>query len=123
MKEANKIDINSLHEEAKKSEEKEAFTVLVRTHRYRVGVGAKLTTPANSIFFVEIIASLCPKNHAVNLHSLKKNLQTLKQLKERGYMLTCEEDGTISCELVVPSKDLAAESKAAILMVKKRAGL
>jgi hypothetical protein len=123
MKEANKIDINSLQEEAKKSEDKEAFTVLVRTHSYRVGVGARLTAPANPIFFVEIIASLCPSHHAVNLHSLKKNLHTLKQLKERGYMLTCEEDGIVSCELVVPSKDLAAEYKAAILMVKKCAGL
>jgi hypothetical protein len=119
MKKANKIDINSLQEEAKKSEEKEAFTVLARTHSYRVGVGARLKPPANPIFFVEIIASLCPSNHALNLHSLEKNLHILKQLKERGYMLTCDEDGTISCELAVPSENLAVEYKAANSIIEK----
>jgi hypothetical protein len=119
MKVTNKIDINSLQEEAKKSEEKEAFTVLARTNGYRVGVGARLKTPANPIFFVEIIASLCPRHHDVNLNSLEKNLRTLKQLKERGYLLTCDEDGTISCEFPVPSENLVAEYKAANSILEK----
>lgn len=119
MKEANKIDINSLQEEAKKSEEKEAFTVLARTSGYRVGVGVRLKAPANPIFFVEIIASLCPRHHAVNLNSLEKNLHILKQLKERGYVLTCDEDGTISCELPVPSENLVAEYKVVNSIIEK----
>jgi hypothetical protein len=119
MKEADKISITSLQEEAKKSEEKEAFAVLTRTHNYRVGVGARLKTSANPIFFVEIITSLCPRHHAVNLHSLEKNLLILKQLKERGYLLTCDEDGTVSCELAVPSKNLTAECKAANSIIEK----
>jgi len=118
MKEISKVDVDYLREEAKKSENKEAFTVLARTHAYRVGVGARLETSASPIFFVEIIARLCPRNHPVNLHSLEKNLNILKQLKERGYRLTGE-DGTISCELLVQSEDLVAEYKTANSIIEK----
>ena len=117
-----KVDVNSLQEEAKKSEDKEAFTVLLRTRAYRVGIGARLKTSADPIFFVEIIARLCPRDHPVNLSSLEKNLNILKQLKERGYHLTCDEDGTISCELVVRSENLVAECKTASSIVEECSG-
>jgi hypothetical protein len=119
MKKANKIDAHSLQEEAKKSEDKEAFTVLARMYGYRVGVGARLKTPTNSIFFIEIIARLCPRDHPVNLSSLEKNLHILKKLEKRGYLLTCDEDGTISCELPVPPENLVAEYKAANSIIEK----
>jgi hypothetical protein len=114
-----KVDVNSLQEEAKKSEDKEAFTVLLRTRAYRVGIGARLKTSADPIFFVEIIAKLCPRDHPVNLTSLEKNLNILKQLKEKGYHLTCDEDGTISCELAVRSENLVAEYKTASSIVEE----
>jgi hypothetical protein len=119
MKEINKVDINSLREEAKKSEDKEAFTMLARTRAYRVGVGARLETSANPIFFVEIIVRPFPRNHPMNLHSLEKNLNILKHLKERGYRLTGDEDGTISCELLVQSENLVAEYKTANSIIEK----
>ena len=119
MKRKSKVDVNSLQEEAKKSEDKEAFAVLLRTRAYRVGVGARLKTRADPIFFVEIIARLCPRNHPVNLSSLEKNLNILKQLKERGYHLSCDEDGTISCELAVQSENLVAEYKTASSIIEE----
>jgi hypothetical protein len=117
MREANKINVNYLQEEAKKSEDKEAFTVLAKMPSYRVGVGARLESPANPIFFVEIIISLCAGHH-MNLRFLERKLLILRQLKERGYLLTCEEDGTVSCELAVPSENLTVEYEAAILIIQ-----
>jgi hypothetical protein len=119
MRKANKINIHSLQEEAKKSEDKEAFTILARMPNCRVGVGARMESPANPVFFIEIIVGLCAGHHAVNLNSLEKNLLVLRQLKERGYLLVCEEDGTVSCELTVPSERLTAEYEAAILTIEK----
>ena len=118
MRKANKIDAHSLQEEANKSEDKEAFAVLTRIRDFRVGVGARLESPEQPIFFIEIIGSLCTERHVVNLNSLEKNLAILRQLKERGYVLTCEEDGTFSCELAVPSENLAAEYEAATLIIE-----
>lgn len=119
MKEANKINIKSLQEEAKNSEDKEAFTVLDRIRNCRVGVGARLESPAKNLFFIEIIASLCADRPVVNLNSLENRLLILRKLKERGYVLTCEEDGAVSCELAVPSKNLTLEYEAAILIIEK----
>ena len=119
MRKANKIDAHSLQEEANRSEDKEAFAVLTRIRDFRVGVGARLESPANPIFFIEIIASLCTDRSVVNLNSLENKLLILRKLKERGYVLTCEEDGAVSCELAVPSKNLTLEYEAALLTIKK----
>ena len=119
MKEINKINVNSLQEEAEKSEDKEAFTVLARLPGYRVGAGARLESSANPAFFIEIIVSVCAGHHAVNLNSLKKNLSVLSRLQERGYLLTCEGDGTVSCEVAVPSEKVTAEYETAISIVEK----
>ena len=116
---ANKIDAHSLQEEANRSEDKEAFAVLTRIRDFRVGVGARLGSPAKPIFFIEIIASLCADRSVVNLNSLENKLLILRKLKERGYVLTCEEDEAISCELVVPSENLTLEYDAAILIIRK----
>jgi hypothetical protein len=43
----------------------------------------------------------------------------MRKLKERRYVLTCEEDGAVSCELAVPSENLTLEYEAAILIIKK----
>ena len=119
MRKANNIDIHFLQEEAKKSEDKEAFTVLARMPNCRVGVGARLEPPEQPIFFVEIIVSLCGSHHVVNLDFLEKNLAVLKQLRGRGYLLACEEDGTVSCELAIPSENLTAEYEAATLIIER----
>jgi DNA-binding IclR family transcriptional regulator len=86
---------------------------------YRVGVGARLESHAKPIFFIEIIASPYADHHAVNLNSLENSLLVLRKLKERGYVLTCEEDGAVSCELAVPSENLTLEYEAAISIIKK----
>ena len=119
MRRANKIDPHSLQEGANKSEDKEAFAVLTRIRDFRVGVGARLESPAKPIFFIEIIASLCADRSVVNLNSLENKLLILRKLNERGYVLTCEEEEAISCELAVPSENLTLEYEAAILIIKK----
>ena len=119
MRKTNKIDTYCLQEEAKKSEDKEAFVVLARMRNCRVGVGARLESPSKPIFFVEIIANLCTDHHALNLDSLENSLLTLRKLEEKGYVLTCEDDGSVSCELAVPSENLTLEYKAAISILTR----
>ena len=119
MKEPRKINMASLRRDAEKSEDKEAFSVLDKTPRYRIGVGARIESRANSAFFVEIIINLCASRQQVNLRSLESNLVGLKQLKKRGYRLTCEGDGTIACELSAESEKLNSECDAACLILEK----
>jgi len=118
MRKTNKIDTCSLQEQAKKSEDKEAFAPLARMSNCRIGVGAREES-SKPVFFIEIVASLCAKQHILNLNSLENNLRILRRLREKGYVLTCEEDGCVSCELTVPSENLAGECKSAISILRK----
>jgi len=116
MKEINGINIDSLLKKAK-SKHNEAFQVLARMQNCRVGVGARLESVEYPSFFIEVLASPCTNDRAVNLEFVETNLRLLKQLEKRGYVLNCEEDGSISCELTVSSKNLAAEYEAIINLV------
>ncbi len=119
MDEADKINVQSLQEEAKKSEDKEAFTVLAKMRNCRIGIGARLESPDEPTFFIEVLVSLCTGRNSIDLDLMEKKLSLLRQLTERGHLLTCEEDGCISCELAVPRKNLITECKATISTLKK----
>ena len=116
MNEINRINIDALQKKAK-SEHNEAFQVLTRMQNCRVGVGARPESAENPSFFVEILVTLCTSEHSVNLELVEKALLLLKQLEKRGYVLNCEEDGSISCELTVSLKNLKAECEAILDMV------
>ncbi|MFX0201473.1 MAG: hypothetical protein ACFFCW_35600 [Candidatus Hodarchaeota archaeon] len=118
MGETNRININSLKKEAK-SKHNEAFQVLARMQNCRVGVGARLESAETPSFFVEVLVNLCTSDRSVNLELVEMNLLLLKQLEKRGYVLNCEEDGSISCELTVSSKNLIAECTAILDIVSR----
>jgi hypothetical protein len=117
MKAINGINIDSLLIEAK-SEHDEAFQVLARMQNCWVGVGARLESAEYPSFFIEVLISLCTSDRSVNLELVETNLILLKQLEKRGYVLNCEEDGSISCELTISSKNLIAECEAILDLVR-----
>lgn len=118
MKKASRINIQSLQEEVKKSEVNEGFTIVTKMQNCRIGVGVRVESPETPAYFVEVLVSLCSSQHPVNLDIAEKSLFLLRQLDERGYMLNCEEDGCISCELIVPSEKLIVECEAATLIIE-----
>ncbi len=99
------------------SEHNEAFQVLTRRQNCRVGVGARLESADAPSFFVEVLVRLCTSDHPVHLDHVEKMVRLLQQLQKRGYMLTGEDDGSISCELTVSSKDLPTEYEAILEVV------
>lgn len=117
MEKINRLNINSLQKEAKVSEHNEAFQILARMQNCRVGVGARFESAETTSFFIEVLLSLCTSDHTVDLNLVERNLHLLKQLEKRGYALSCEDDGTISCEHAISSKNLAAECEVIINLV------
>lgn len=110
-KAAKDIRIQSLREQAKKSEDGEAFTVLTRIYNCRIGVGARAEPTEEPTLFIEVLVSICRGRDPVDLDHVEKSLFLLRQLEKRGYVLNCEEDGCISCELAVSPRNLIAESE------------
>lgn len=109
MKKISRNNVDSLQYEAERSEDNEAFKVLAKIYDCRIGMGARLESSGEPTFFVEVLVSLCTGRNQVNLNIMENKLSLLRRLNQNGYVLNCEEDGCVSCELNVQSKSLAAE--------------
>jgi hypothetical protein len=101
MNQAKPIDSKSLMEEAKNSRDKEAYKLLEKTLSHRIGIGARADSPKPSTFFVEVVVKLSSENEEVNLPHLEKTLRLLKALQKRSYVLTYQDDNSISCEKTI----------------------
>jgi hypothetical protein len=44
-----------------------------------------------------------------DLAEIEKKLHFLKSLKGSGYALTCEDDGSVSCEIQLPKAEIESE--------------
>ena len=111
--------IRTLQEEAERSEDNEAFMAFAKMGNCRIGMGARLESPKEPTFFVEVLISLCTGHDPVDLDIMERKLFLLRRLKQRGYVFSCEEDGWVSCELTIQSKSLIAECKTTSSMVGK----
>ena len=112
MKETTRIDIKILKSEAETSEHGESYRVLDRNAHYRIGVGARLKPSGQVLCFLEVVVHLCPRPPEVDTSFIEKSVTLLKELQARRYSLSCEDDGSISCEIDVAYENLDGEHEA-----------
>lgn len=102
------MDARALEDKARTSETGEHFQELDKGTSYRIGVGARVSSPEPPSFFIEVIVNPCP-GPGVDLSLLEKNLSVLKELETRGYTVRCEDDGSIVCEVIVQPDEVDDE--------------
>lgn len=119
MRETDLIDIHLLKSEAGKSEHGESYTVLEKTRHYRIGVGARLEPSGQPSYFLEVVVYLCPSASEVDTALLEKSLAFLKDLQTRSYSLSCEDDGSVSCEINASPYNLSSEYEAVKSAIRK----
>jgi hypothetical protein len=115
----NEEDVQALEEDTRKSKRGESYRILMRGDNCRVGVGARLETQGRLSFFLEILIFLCSNSPRVDLRQLEKMLTLLKVLEARGYTLSCEDDGCLSCEATVAQQNVTDECSAVLSAVEK----
>jgi len=103
------ISFRDLQEAAERSEHREAFRVLEGRNDYRIGVGARLETPHQPSFFIEVLVYICQRSSKVDLVVLQEKLELLKELQARGYSMICQDYSCISCETTISSENIASE--------------
>lgn len=108
MTQKNSIIADELLEIAKKSTDKESYQVMHKTQLYRIGVGARVTSPDAS-FFIEVIINLSDETKKVDLTKLENTTRFLRILQTRKYTLNYEDENCIQCETTKSSKDLNEE--------------
>lgn len=103
------IDANTLTEKAENSQDREAYKLLDKNRFYRIGVGARINSPTQPSFFIELIIKLSTGNGKVNIHHLKRMLILLEALQNAGYTLTYQDDNSISCEKTILTHEILQE--------------
>jgi hypothetical protein len=111
------INPSALAAEAESSEHKEAYKLLYRNARFRIGSGARITSPNNPTFFLEILIHLTSENNEVDMQVLEKTTSTLKELQARNFKTTFQDNNCISCEAAVAKEKLKTEYEWAKTMV------
>ena len=78
MKKASEDSIRSLREEAERSGDNEAFKVLAKIDDCRIGIGARLESPTEFTFFIEVLVGLCTGHGHVNLNIMERKKYKVK---------------------------------------------
>ena len=111
------IDVQSLLEEARISEYNESYRTLEKNEDIRIGVGARTTPTETPTLFLEVAISLNP-GESVNLDSLDQKISLLKDLKARDYVLSCQDESIICCEIPTTERSIIEDTKHLVYSLK-----
>lgn len=119
MRAADEIDVERLTREARVSEHGEAYRAMGRRGDVRIGVGARLIAPDETVFFIEVVVPVA-SGHRADLGELEERLETLRRLEEGGFTPTLQGEGDFVCELLSRGEDLQGEYERALSLIEAR---
>lgn len=118
MKDRKRVIAQALVKEAEESGRNESYKILEKKPYYRVSIGAKLETPCQPSFFIEVIVPICEPSTAFQLNDLELRMIFVKKLSARGYSLSCQ-DNIIACEVIIPRERLKTERRTISSIAKR----
>lgn len=92
------VDLVSLARRAKATQDGEAYAVISKASCYRLGIGARVVRAGEPTFFVEVVLDPFPNRPGVDPDVLQDHAALLEQLRARGYALTGDDAGCVTCE-------------------------
>ena len=100
-----------LHSKVNNKKTKESIETVFNEECFRISVGSRTV---NSRFedFIEVVIDLFYLNENNELDRLEDVQTLLDELIEKGYKITCRENGTISIEISLDSKKIEHELRA-----------
>ena len=119
MKENAIVNTEVLLKAIENAETKEVCFVLSKSKNLRVGAGARLESSAQPSLFIEVVVGMCSNSEAPDLAKIEKSVLLLKELRARGFSMTCGDDGSITCEKEVNAQEMDEECEAVRDAIKK----
>jgi hypothetical protein len=105
LRSADEIDTESLVRKAESSKHNESYQQLWEGGGLRIGAGVRVANRGKPVFFLEAVIPFC-QGPKVDLDRMEKMLEILRELEEEGFSLTCQNDMSFNCELVIRKDDL-----------------
>jgi hypothetical protein len=105
-------DPKSLLDRARNSDDGEAYASIAKGAGFRIGVGGRTARGRDPSLFVEVVLDPFPERPRVNPGRLADQSEIVAWLEARGYLVACDDDGTITCERTVDANRAAEEVQA-----------
>lgn len=105
------VDVTSLARRARTSECGEAYVPIAKEAGYRLGVGARSSAGRDPDFFVEVVVDPFPDRPAVDPGRLENQAALLERLRRRGYLLSCDDAGVVTCERRIDRTSATGETR------------
>jgi hypothetical protein len=105
------IDIEAWERDAFYSGKSEVYQELARGPTWRVGLVARCADRDQWDLLIEVIISLFPEPPKVEIPMLESGLRRIRHLDALGYSLAHEDNGCVSCERKVTTKDFDEKRK------------
>ncbi len=99
------VDLGSLARRAKASEDGEAYASVEKGPAYRLGIGARASRGREPVFFVEVVLDPFPNRPRMEPGRLRDHAMIGERLRTRGYDLSCDDAGVITCERALDGTD------------------
>ncbi len=106
------VDLRTLLERARTSEDGEAYAVVVRGPGFRIGMVARKRSRKVPIVFLEVVLDPFPERPDVDPRRMRGQGELVAALKSRGYGVNCDPDGTITFERSLPPNHVSTELRA-----------
>lgn len=113
-------DLASLALHARTSEGGEAYLPIAKGPGYRLGIGARVGHGRPPNFFVEVVLDLVPHRPDVDPGRLAERAALLERFRDRGYSLSCDDAGVVTCEQAATRNSSAREIRAASALLARR---
>ena len=110
------ISLESLEAKAAESDLKEAYWLVSDGADHRLGIVATAGKDGARTFSVELLVCALEGAAELELSTLEKAVNTAEKLKSRGYSLTQQDDGWITCEKQLPRNDVARECEGLMIL-------
>ncbi len=114
------VDLEALSRRARASEDGEAYVAIAKTLGYRLGVGARIVSESEPEYFVEVVLDPFPNRPSVEPETLAAQGALAARLRRRGYSLTCDDAGAITCERTMSRAAVPKELREAPRLIGKR---
>lgn len=106
-----------LRKKLKRIKTKESIETVFNEGFFRISVGSR-TENGHFDDFIEIVIDIFSLNENNELDRLEDVQALLNELMEKGYMITCGENGTISIEISLDSKKIEHELRTLKQMIE-----
>lgn len=119
MKEKAIVNTEALLNAAENVDTKEACFILSKSKNIRVGAGARLESSAQPSLFIEVVVRMCSNSESPDLAKIEKSVFLLKELRARGFSMSCSDDGSLTCEKEVNAQEMNEQCEAVKEVIKK----